>query len=84
MSRPKLPWRSPLFFLPNDGTQVWIRRLPWFDRPQLATFDMTSDLFTVTTLQLPARGSFDRTVPRHLVHSWKFRYLADELEAFTP
>ena len=82
MARPILPWRSPLHFLPPPGVSIWIRRLPWYDRPVLATA-MPPDSVTVTPPNpSPPPDTIDLSVPMWMVHSWKFQLLADELAAF--
>jgi len=84
MSRPILPWRSPLVIMPPPGSTVWIRRLPWYDVPVLAT-SMTPD--AGFTLHIPTAPSGDLTtivLPAAAVHTWKFRYLEDEQSAFPP
>lgn len=84
MSRPTLPWRSPLVYLPNTASEVWIRRLPWYDSPVLAHLsDETAFTLTVPTAD-PENPEFSVSVPLALVHTWKFRYLADEQAAFPP
>jgi hypothetical protein len=84
MSRPILPWRSPLEFLPLTGKEVWIRRLPWYDRPILARGDGDSFTFTFPVQLVPEGGNYDRQIAFTEVHTWKYRYLADEEEAFPP
>jgi hypothetical protein len=84
MSRPILPWRSPLVVLPLGSREVWIRRIAWFDRPVIATTD-TTDIFTVLAAQpeqTPPTVAI--TVPAIQVHTWKYRFLADEEEHFPP
>ena len=75
MSRPILPWRSPLVLLPQSGDPIWLRRLPWFDTPVRATFE-APDIFTVSVAV--SSGIDDPSpivVPLCYVHSWKWQFL---------
>jgi len=79
-----LPWRSPLVQLPQPGTQVWIRRLPWYDRPVKAMWNNDYNTFDIETLM----GNTQAPVPRSLdwptIHTWKYQFLADEQAQFPP
>lgn len=84
MARPLLPWRSPLAVLPVDGKQVYVRRLPFYDVPTLATYSAGDVGFA---LQVPAGGlseSQDVLLYAVQVHTWKYRLLADEQAQFPP
>jgi hypothetical protein len=82
MSRPVLPWRSPLEYLPADSALVWIRRLPWYDRPVKAIF-ITPDAFDYTTTGPNGQTLYtESAIPVAAIHSWKFQFKADE-QAFT-
>jgi hypothetical protein len=77
MSRPILPWHSPLILTPPDDTQVYIRRLYTFDKPALANWTQATASFNV---QVPEDGSEDSNIvaiPQWIVHSWRYRFLAD-------
>jgi hypothetical protein len=84
MSRPILPWRSPLVALPPIGSAVWIRRLPFYDKPVRSTWSDTYAFNVVVPLQSdpPENTSWD-IIPAQ-VHTWRFQFLADELAAFPP
>ena len=84
MSRPILPWHFPTLVLPIDGRDVWIRRLPWYDHPKSCVFSAQDNGFHVEP-ESPNQGyPGDIYLPWHLVHTWKYRFLADELEQFPP
>jgi len=84
MARPKLPWRSPLLFYPSIGPDVWVRRTPWYDTPILTGWD--GDNFYIIPAAPPTTPTQYPEVylSPTLVHSWKYRYLADEQAAFPP
>lgn len=84
MARPTLPWRSPLYYVPDAGVDIWIRRLPWYDKPVLAQFYMEDYAFHVVVTNPPQPDELNLPVPFYQVHTWKFRYLADEVTAFPP
>lgn len=63
---------------------MWIRRLPFYDKPILATSNGDSFTFTITVNVVFEGGTYDRTIDYLAVHSWKYRYLADELAGFPP
>lgn len=84
MSRPILPWRSPLVSLPTDNKEVWIRRLPFYDKPVLALYVYDGTFHVTVPTTDPANPTFDAFVPYYTLHSWKHRYLADEQAAFPP
>lgn len=84
MSRPVLPWRSPLVALPAPGKDVWIRRLPWYDKPVLAVANATPAFELSVPIHTDPLTYWEPALPPEIIHSWKFRYLADELEAFPP
>lgn len=89
MSRPVLPWHSPLTRLPPFGTIVWVRRLPWYDVPILCQWRDDSQFYpgsldsTGTWLEgVPLDGApggplYGILLTPNQVHSWKYRYLAD-------
>jgi hypothetical protein len=78
MSRPILPWRSPLVLAPADGALIWIRRLPWYDRPVRAqSVDADAAQLEVSTSNLGGETHIFQ-LPFATVHSWKFQYLEDE------
>lgn len=78
MARPILPWRSPLEWFPDDGQLVWVRRLPWYDRPVRATF-ISPDAFEVqVTYNLPTADPYVGEIPWYHVHSWKYQQKSDE------
>jgi hypothetical protein len=84
MSRPILPWRSPLEFLPSLKTDVWIRRLPWYDKPLLAQY-APDGFFEINSSQGAPPSSLTLIgIPQYLVHTWKYRFLADEHAQFPP
>lgn len=84
MARPVLPWRSPLIALPLDGKDVYIRRLPWYDQPTLCHFWRPGTFSVLVPVYPPTEDPLQIDVPASEVHSWKFRYLADEQAAFPP
>jgi hypothetical protein len=84
MARPILPWRSPLAVWPPDGSEVWIRRLPWYDQPVRASFRFDDRNFTVSVPLAGTQDSYDYAVTIERVHTWKFQFLADEQAAFPP
>lgn len=84
MARPLLPWRSPLYDLPAADVPVWVRRLPWYDKPQLAVFDGYDTFIVEPTLHSDPPDTLSLSLNFSIVHSWKFRYLADEQAAFPP
>lgn len=84
MARPILPWRFPSEHWPGAGKQVWIRRLPWYDKPVLAFFNGEGLFFPTVTIHSDPPSTFDPEITWQDVHTWKFRYLADEQAAFPP
>jgi hypothetical protein len=84
MSRPILPWRSPLEFLPLAGKEVWIRRLPWYDRPILANAQTPDGVMVYPSVVPDGTTQLEMQLSWDHVHTWKYRYLADEEEAFPP
>jgi len=78
MSRPVLPWRSPLVLLPPPSTAVWVRRIAFYDTPVRVTSDDSGlFLFHIPTAATP-RGDVDAALTYNEVHTWKFQFLADE------
>jgi hypothetical protein len=84
MSRPILPWRSPLVALPDNAKEVWIRRLPWYDVPVRATYDTGTDTFNVLVPVGTEQTPLQLSVTSVAVHSWKFQFKPDELAQFPP
>ena len=84
MSRPILPWRSPLVIQAPSGAAVWIRRLPWYDTPVRAVSDGTNGYQLSLGLAVPDDTPELIPIPLYVVHSWKFQFLADEQAAFPP
>jgi hypothetical protein len=84
MARPVLPWRSPLFYLPGFDKEVWIRRLPWYDKPQSGYTQGVDGVNIDTTYLQDPPETQTLTIPWTTIHTWKFRYLADEQAAFPP
>jgi hypothetical protein len=80
MSRPKLPWRSPLVLQPAEDQIVWIRRLPCYDTPAQAVqkMDLGALVQPVFTTDPPDSAPF--YIPWNQVHSWRFAYLGDEAD----
>ena len=80
MSRPILPWRTPMEFNPWDSTPVWIRRLPFYDKPIRALWNGGDIGATVTAN--PAAPHYDAQifVPAVNIHSWKFQFKSDQDE----
>jgi hypothetical protein len=78
MSRPVLPWRSPLVLLPPDSALVWIRRLPWYDTPVRSQFALPTEFYVTTVVGETGRDPQDQIVPVYMVHTWKFQFKADE------
>ena len=84
MSRPILPWRYPTVQLPLDGKICWIRRLPWYDHPVSTVFSAQDNGFHVEP-DSPNEGyPGDIYLAWDHIHTWKYRYLADEQEHFPP
>lgn len=84
MARPKLPWRSPLVAIPDEGQEVWVRRLPWYDTPVLSLFDPNNQVFRVEVTSGTVQSDIFVDIPLTHIHTWKFRFLADEQAAFPP
>lgn len=78
MSRPILPWRSPLVMRPMIGELVWIRRLPWYDTPVRAEYLATHEFKVMVPHHNPDEAPHQVNVIDQLVHSWKYQYQADE------
>lgn len=84
MARPALPWRSPLVFLPPEGALIWVRRLPWYDKPQRGT---ASTWGNGVLLTVPVAGTTETSavsIPWFIVHTWRYQFQADEDAAFPP
>lgn len=77
MSRPVLPWHSPLVLLPTDEAPVWIRRLPFYDVPVRATFSLNPPSFNLAADVDGAGAGLALAVPALQVHTWKYQHLAD-------
>ena len=78
MARPILPWRSPLEGLPDDNQLVWVRRLPWYDKPVRSSFH-APDVFQVEPRYAdPNADPYSGSLAWYAVHSWKYQYKADE------
>lgn len=78
MSRPVLPWHSPLVLRPLEGKVVWIRRLPWYDTPILATAGPnTGEVLEGVIIDVRVDGGplipSVWTIPWVLIHSWKYQ-----------
>ena len=84
MSRPILPWRSPLAHLPSDGAAVWIRRLAFYDQPVRASYSSEIPGFRVTSIAPNPALNLDIDLAPVVVHTWKYQFLADEQAAFPP
>jgi hypothetical protein len=84
MSRPVLPWRSPLCFVPPLNKLVWVRRLPWYDRPVRAASNGYAGAIVEVPLAQPDPYSETLELIWSDIHTWKFQFLADELAAFPP
>jgi hypothetical protein len=84
MSRPILPWRSPLFYIPAPDMEVWVRRTPWYDRPARAITNGIGGVGVTVVLLTSPPDEETITLDWSQIHTWKFQYLADELAAFPP
>lgn len=84
MSRPILPWHSPQEVLPVAEVEVWVRRLPWYDKPVLAESLGSTGVQITGGYGSTSPDTWQRTQSWDLIHSWKFRLLADEQTAFPP
>lgn len=84
MSRPVLPWRSALDILPPPNGLVWIRRLPWYDKPVRAQFLAGGSFHLDTPLSTQPRSYLSHSIALVEVHTWKFQFLDDEETAFPP
>lgn len=74
MARPILPWRSPLVVIPDDGADVWIRRLPFYDRPVRGRTDGWAGVVVETTWQNHPDEPFNQPVSFTEIHTWKFQF----------
>jgi hypothetical protein len=41
-------WKYPQDSLPADGDTVWVTRLPYFDKPWQAVYNLTDNTFQFT------------------------------------
>ena len=80
MSRPILPWRTPMEFNPWSDTPVWIRRLPFYDKPIRALWDSSYIGATVTANPESIHPGPQIGVPAVNIHSWKFQFKSDQDE----
>ena len=78
MSRPILPWHYPTETLPADGKDVWLRRLPFYDKPVLGQWSVGDLCWFITTWEADGTTSERMQVAYEAIHTWKYRYLADE------
>jgi hypothetical protein len=70
--------------IPDDTKAVWIRRLPWYDKPVRSTWDRTAQTFVVLADDGTSTNTLPILVPVVEVHTWKFQHLDDELAQFPP
>ena len=56
-----------------------MRRLPWYDRPVRATFVLPASFELIIPYSDPATAPLVTRIHLHIVHSWKFCYLDDEV-----
>lgn len=77
MSRPILPWHSSLERVPQDGQTVWIRRLPWYDKPVKAVFWIPHTWEVQNVSPDGQEDPMSLPVPGYMVHSWKYILLSD-------
>jgi hypothetical protein len=78
MARPILPWRSPLVLQPADGDTVWIRRLPWYDAPVRAAWNVDEGATVNITVATNPTTIDPVVIPLAAIHSWKFQFLHNE------
>ena len=78
MARPVLPWRSPMEYLPQSGAYLWIRRLPWYDRPVVGMLKDDAAVYYTTNWNAGYPEPLLQEIPWTAIHSWKFKFQADE------
>jgi hypothetical protein len=67
-----------MVLLPGEEAQVWFRRTPWYDTPVLGNFVVATLSFDVSVYTADGASQPLLQVPFYIVHSWKFRLLAEE------
>lgn len=78
MARPKLPWRYPTEYCPPEGVDIYIRRLPFYDKPTLSEFIFPDSFYLKFWEPLSLPNQCWIPVGIWEIHSWKFRYQEDE------
>ena len=78
MARPALPYRSPLLLIPATSKLVWIRRLPWYDRPMQGEVTGPDGVLITARVAETPDAWIAIQVPWQRIHSWKFQFLSDE------